>query len=172
MLPDSVRTHLLSAASLSYAGEVVDQLAHSLQCASLAVAADADPELVAAALLHDIGRVPALADLLSGAPHERVGAAYVGALFGRRAGWLVGAHVVAKRVLVSLDQAYADWLSPASVASLGVQGGVLPPDRIERFLALPYAQDALSLRRWDDAAKIEGAETMPLDDLLATLRPL
>jgi gamma-butyrobetaine dioxygenase len=84
-------------------------------------------------------------------------------LFGRRVGWLVGAHVAAKRYLVATDPTYAALLSPASVASLGVQGGPMTPEEVAAFNGVPDAPAAAALRRWDDAAKVPGAPVPDLD---------
>jgi predicted HD phosphohydrolase len=43
----------------------------------------------------------------------------------------------------------------------------MTPAEVEAFAAHPWAQDALRLRRWDDAAKAPGAPAPTLDDLLA-----
>ena len=40
-----------------YGGEVVTQLEHALQCATLAEEAGSDTQLIVAALLHDIGHL-------------------------------------------------------------------------------------------------------------------
>ena len=45
--------------------EPVDELQHALQCATHALSAGAAPELVAAALLHDVGRAPPVSKLFS-----------------------------------------------------------------------------------------------------------
>lgn len=167
---DAVREQLhaeLSAmADLPYGGEAVDQLAHSLQAAGLAVGAGARPTLVAAALLHDIGRSAAVASRLPGVPHERIAAAHCTRLLGHDVGWLVGAHVLAKRVLVRIEPAYAAELSPVSVRSLAEQGGPAGDVELAAFQRHRLHSDALLLRRWDDAAKVPGAATLPLDELL------
>lgn len=167
---DSVRDHLradlLAVATLPYGGEAVDQLEHALQAGSLAVRAGARPAVVAAALLHDIGRSPAVAAELPDAPHERGGAAYCTRLVGREVGWLVGAHVLAKRALVATEPEYAQRLSPVSVRSLARQGGPADGAELARFLRHPLAADAMRVRRWDDAAKVPGAPTLCLDALL------
>lgn len=165
---------LAAVAELPYGGpddEVVDQLAHALQAATLAAAAGARPALIAAALLHDIGRSPAVCAQFPGLPHERAGAAYCTRLVGHEVGWLVGSHVVAKRVLVATDPAYAQGLSPVSVRSLARQGGPAEPEELARFLRGPLAVDALALRRWDDAAKTPGALTLTLDEALDRAAP-
>jgi predicted HD phosphohydrolase len=157
---------LLAVADLPYGGEAVDQLAHALQAGTLAVRAGARPAVVAAALLHDIGRSPRVAAELSDAPHERAGAAYCTRLLGHEVGWLVGAHVLAKRALVTLEPDYAALLSPVSVRSLAAQGGPAAQDEVERFLRHPLAGDAMLVRRWDDEAKVPGAPTLTVDELL------
>ena len=163
---DRVRADLLATADLPYGGEAVDQLAHALQAGTLAVAAGARPAVVAAALLHDIGRSPGVTAELPEAPHERAGAAYCARLLGHEVGWLVGAHVLAKRALVTLEPDYAARLSPVSVRSLAAQGGPAAEAEVERFLRHPLAAEAMLVRRWDDEAKVAGAPTRTLDELL------
>jgi predicted HD phosphohydrolase len=164
-----LRSDLESVAELPYGGEAVDQLAHALQAATLAHGAGARAAVVAAALLHDIGRAPAVAAELPGAPHERASAAYCARLLGKEVGWLVGSHVLAKRALVATDPTYVEKLSPVSVRSLAVQGGPAAAAEVSRFLRHPLAADAMALRRWDDLAKVPGAPTSSLDELLRRL---
>jgi hypothetical protein len=99
---ERLRVDLSATADLPYGGEAVDQLSHALQAGTLAVRAAARPAVVAAALLHDIGRSPGVSAQLPETPHERAGAAYCTRLLGHEVGWLVGAHVLAKRALVAL----------------------------------------------------------------------
>ena len=165
-LRERLRADLLATAELPYGGEAVDQLAHALQAGTLAVRAQARPAVVAAALLHDIGRSPAVTAELPEAPHERAGAAYCTRLLGHEVGWLVGAHVLAKRALVTLEPGYAARLSPVSVRSLAAQGGAAAQAEVDRFLRHPLAADAMQIRRWDDEAKVAGAPTLALDEVL------
>jgi gamma-butyrobetaine dioxygenase len=62
-------------------------------------------------------------------------------------------HVAAKRYLCATEPGYAATLSPASVYTLGVQGGPMQGAELEEFTASPYAADAVRVRRWDDQAK-------------------
>lgn len=163
---DTMRSDLLAMADLPYDGEDVDQLAHALQAGTLAVTAQARPALVAAALLHDVGRLPHLGAGLRDAPHERAGAAHVTALLGHEVGWLVGSHVMAKRALVATDPGYLALLSPVSVRTLHEQGGPAADEEVQRFLHHRLAPDAMRLRRWDDQAKDPAAHTLALDALL------
>ena len=42
----------------------------------------------------------------------------------------------------------------------------MTPAEAKAFAAHPWSEDAMRLRRWDDAAKVPGAHTPGLDDLL------
>jgi gamma-butyrobetaine dioxygenase len=143
-------------------GEEVSQRAHMLQAAALATADGAPDALVAAALLHDVGHFAARG---AGppAPHEALGVDWLRPLFGPEVWRPVGLHVAAKRYLCATSPGYVERLSPASQASLVEQGGAFTPDQAERFIAAPYAGDAVRLRLYDDAAKVVGARTPPLD---------
>jgi predicted HD phosphohydrolase len=153
-------------ADLPYGGEAVDQRTHALQTAAHAVTAVADDELVLAAALHDIGRARSVAARHRGMPHELAGAAFARDHLTERAAWAIEHHVAAKRYLVAVDPAYHATLSPASVRSLRVQGGPMTPEEVAEFDAHPWSQDAVALRRWDDAAKDPAGPVLPLDDLL------
>ena len=71
-------------------------------------------------------------------------------------------HVDAKRALCSLEAEYYEALSEDSKRSLTLQGGVFSREQAKEFLAKPHAEDAMRVRRWDDAAKVAGATTPPL----------
>lgn len=160
---------LLALADLPDDGEPIDQLAHALQAATLAHSAGAGPVLVAAALLHDVGRLPHLCAAAPGQPHEVVGAAYVARWIGDDAGWLVGAHVMAKRALVATDPGYRASLSSTSVRTLAEQGGPAADTELADFLRDPRAPDAMQLRRWDDLAKDPAASTLTAEQALDTV---
>ena len=61
-------------------------------------------------------------------------------------------HVDAKRFLCAREPGYLEALSPDSQRSLQLQGGVFDSAQASAFEALPYAKDAVRLRRWDDTA--------------------
>jgi predicted HD phosphohydrolase len=154
---------LNSLARLPYGLEAVDQRAHALQTAGLALADGWDDEMVLACALHDVGRAPAVAAAFEGFAHEVAGDRVVSALIGSRAGTLVGGHVAAKRYLVS-ESGYA--LSPASIASLAVQGGAMTQAERSAFEAQPLFGELLALRRYDDAAKVPGAAAPGVDEIV------
>jgi predicted HD phosphohydrolase len=162
-----------------YHGEVVDQRRHALQCATQARAAGASDQLVAAALLHDVGHLVA-PDLPDGRPdlagdddhHEALGARWVAARFGPAVAQPVALHVLAKRYRCTVDPEYLATLSPASVRSQEAQGGLLDPAAVTRFEAHPGSADALVLRQWDDEAKDPDKETDGIKAFLAVLERL
>lgn len=161
--------HLFAAGgAAAYHGEAVSQLEHALQTAHQATAASASDELVAAALLHDIGH------LLHGLGediarkgiddrHEDGGAAWLRSHFGPGVTEPVRLHVDAKRYLCAVDVAYRDSLSPASQRSLRLQGGPFDEAGVKAFEQNPHAQAAVALRRWDDAAKVPGLDVPGLE---------
>lgn len=142
--------------------ELVSQTAHAEQCAALAAAHGADDSLVIAALLHDLGHLLVLdanqghARLDSDDQHESTGAREIAKLFGPAVAGPVALHVAAKRYLCATDPTYHATLSPASVASLAMQGGPMAADEVDRFERSPRFEDAVALRRWDDEAKVAG----------------
>jgi gamma-butyrobetaine dioxygenase len=144
-------------------GEDVSQLSHMLQTAALAVADGAPDALIAAALLHDVGHFAAPPSVAEPIPHEAVGVDWLRPLFGPEVWRPVGLHVAAKRYLCATLPGYLEQLSAASQKSLVEQGGVFTPAQAERFIAAPYAQDAVRLRTYDDAAKVPNAQAPPLD---------
>jgi gamma-butyrobetaine dioxygenase len=143
-------------------GEEVSQRSHMLQTAALAVADGAPDALIVAALLHDVGHFAAPLSAAEPVPHEALGVEWLRPLFGPEVWRPVGLHVAAKRYLCATSPAYLEQLSAASQNSLIEQGGVFTPGQAERFIAAPYAQDAVRLRLYDDAAKVPDAEPPPL----------
>jgi phosphonate degradation associated HDIG domain protein len=159
-----------------YGGEAVSQLEHALQCAALAERDGAAPALVAASFLHDLGH------LLVETPHDSrrnvddlhqyLAMPFLRGVFPQAVLEPMRLHVDAKRYLCLADARYRDALSPASQHSLELQGGAYSPAEAQAFLAQPYARDAVSLRRWDDLAKVAGAPTPPLAHFARVLSQL
>lgn len=143
--------------------EDVAQLDHALQTAALATSAGAGHALVAAALLHDIGHLLALqshGDPME--PHQRVGPAFLAGLFPETVTRPITLHVAAKRYLCTAEPDYRPRLSAGSARSLALQGGPMSADEVRAFTAAPGWRDAVALRRWDDAGKLENAEVPDL----------
>lgn len=146
---------------LVYSGESVTQLMHAWQCGRLAEKSGANAPLQLASWLHDVGH---LWVNLQGTPtlrgqddeHERMGAEVLLPVFGPAVSEPVRLHVQAKRYLVSTRETYARKLSPDSVRSLQLQGGLMTPQEYAAFVAEPFFADAVKLRVWDDLGKKSG----------------
>ena len=153
-------------------GEDVNQLQHALQCGALAEQAGAAPALVVAAVLHDLGHMlhrDAAAAVQAGSDdrHEALGAKHLARWFVPAVSEPVRLHVQAKRCLCAQDPAYHAGLSPLSQRTLQIQGGPMSDDERRAFEQLPFAADAILLRRWDDLGKRRDVPTPPLQHYLA-----
>ena len=157
---------------IEYDGEGVTQLEHALQTAHQAEQAGAAPTLVTAAFLHDLGH---LLNLQGETPtaqgiddrHQYFAIPFLRPLFGEAVLDPIRFHVDAKRALCATEPGYYDALSEDSKRSLVLQGGAFSTAQVEAFLEKPHAAEAMRLRRWDDAAKVRGARTPPLQFFLA-----
>jgi gamma-butyrobetaine dioxygenase len=139
-----------------------------LQAAQLAERDGAADALIVAALLHDVGHFTGAISgkqLMEGTDnrHSHSGADWLARWFGPEVTEPVRLHVAAKRYPCAVDPVYASLLSPASVYTLGVQGGPMRGAEVTAFAASPYAEAASRLRRWDDAAKDPDVTTPPFE---------
>ncbi len=157
-------------------GEGVTQLEHALQCAALAQADGYPPSLVVAALLHDIGhlfeREDTGAGVLFNDLHEASGAEALAGLFGEAVCAPVALHVDAKRYLCCVEPGYHDALSPASKASLALQGGPFDAAEAAAFEAKSHWREAVALRRYDDLGKRDEAAAVSWADYQLLMREL
>ncbi len=168
--------HLFAVAGQgAYFGEAVTETEHALQTAHLAEQAGADDELIAAALLHDVGH------LLHGLPenvaeqgidgrHEEGGADWLRQAFrpgglrprppARRGQTLpvYGRSRLRRRPVACL-----------AAAACSLQGGPYTADEVQRFEREPFAIAAVALRRWDDGAKVPGLVIPGLEHYRACL---
>lgn len=163
--------------SESYLGEVVTMREHFLQAAHLAERDGADDELVAAALLHDIGHYTSEFGENSFEQgidnfHEDAGATILANYFPESVVQPVRLHVDAKRYLCAVDTGYFDTLSPASVQSLKAQGGPFDAAGVKAFEQHTFAEQATKLRRYDDGAKLKDTITPDFDHYVPLLTRL
>ena len=161
-------------ATRPYGLEGVSQLEHALQTATIAQDAGQPDTLVAAALLHDVGHmVHGLgenpADGGVDDRHEALGAAALVGLFPDSVCEPIRLHVAAKRYLVAADPLYRARLSTDSILSLALQGGPMSNVDMNEFHAGTWFQHALSLRKFDEEAKIPNALTPSFRDFLPLL---
>ena len=161
----------------SYLGEDVTMAEHMLQGAALAVEAGLDDEVVIGALLHDIGHYveefPDADMLKEDRRHQETGATVLERWFPPRTVACVRQHVAAKRYLCAVEREYFEGLSDASVHTLGLQGGPMEPAECEAFeQTVPFLEDVLAVRRFDDAGKVAGRMVPPFEHYLPMLRAL
>lgn len=150
-----------------YHGEAVNQLEHALQAATLAERDGQAPSLIVAALLHDIGHM--LHDwgehcAIQGIDdyHEQLAARFLETGFGPEVIEPIRLHVAAKRYLTATRAGYYESLSEASRLSLRLQGGPMTPNEVQIFEAQPYYMSAVTLREYDDQAKVIDMRTPSL----------
>jgi phosphonate degradation associated HDIG domain protein len=151
----SVEALFAARGATQYGGEAVSQLDHALQAAWAAERAGDPPELIAAALLHDVGHLLHPDD----ERHEELGHRFLATAFGPAVTEPVRLHVPAKRYLCTAEPGYVETLSPESVRSLGVQGGSMSAAEAAEFRRGPHFEAAVRLRRFDEAAKVPGLAT-------------
>ena len=150
----------------SYLGEDVTMSQHMLQGAKLAEDAGASDELIAAALLHDIGHYtnefgPDAAAMGLDNHHDEAGAAVIAPFFPSVVTDCVRAHVAAKRYLCAVDAAYFGKLSQASIDTLKLQGGPMNEDEVAAFQQGENLDAIIQVRLWDDQGKDPAMETPP-----------
>ena len=148
----------------AYFGESVSMLEHMLQAAHFAEQEAAPPNLILAALLHDVGhfleQVPDdIAEWHSDAKHEELGGRWLAQRFGPDVSDPVRLHVPAKRYLCATDAAYFAKLSPASVVTLKLQGGPMAAAEVRQFEREPFFREAVRVRTWDDRGKVPNLHT-------------
>ena len=160
-----------------YVGEAVSQEAHALQAGALAASAGHPADVVAGALLHDVGhmlglRFPDRYGRMGDCgvmAHEGIGAAWLESLgFPARTSALVRRHVDAKRYRCWKDPSYHARLSEASKITLGYQGGPMGAEEAAAFEADPLGPLILQMREFDEAAKVPGLAVPGLE----SYRPL
>jgi predicted HD phosphohydrolase len=180
---DEVLDLVATGGGAAYFGEPVTVLEHSLQAAwfvqrnNTAIHVVVERSLVAAALLHDLGHLlhtegEDAAQHGLDTRHEELAAAALGRHLPASVVDPIRMHVAAKRYLCFAETGYLGGLSPASVESLALQGGPMTAAQADAFLSVPYAREAVALRRADDAAKVRGLSVPPLEtyrSLLTTL---
>ncbi|MGV9564154.1 HD domain-containing protein [Streptomyces sp. NPDC003480] len=141
-------------------GDPVDVHEHALQTAALLRRSHpADKELQVAGLVHDIGLLLRPDD--DTGPADRAADA-VRPLLGERVSRLVRLHAVAERYLAAVSRAHGP--SAWSASAPARRGGPMTPQEAAAFAGDPLADDALTLRQADEAAKVRGLDAGVLED--------
>ncbi len=159
----------------TYLGEQVTMAEHMLQAAWLAEEAGASEELIAAALLHDVGHFTGVFGAYSPADtkdrsHDQSGAQFLSPHFPPLISECVRLHVAAKRYLCAMEAGYYGQLSEASVHTLSLQGGPMAITEVNDFETHRFHQAAIRVRKWDDQGKIAGKKTKKFEDYLPLLQ--
>tara|TARA_B100001939_G_scaffold39422_1_gene30685 strand:+ start:518 stop:1054 length:537 start_codon:yes stop_codon:yes gene_type:complete len=145
-----------------YIGEKVTIAEHMIQSAMIAEKTKSKDTLICSCLLHDYGHFilddpDELVRKKKDGKHEDVGYEYLKKYFKEEIVEPIKNHVLAKRYLAR-DQKYFNLLSPASITSLKLQGGLMSDDEAQTFEKNKYFKDSIKLRRFDEAAKNEGVK--------------
>ena len=142
--------------------ENISHQEHAIQTAELAEIAGSDPEVILAALLHDIGHLleneeDELMGRFGGMDHQELGASFLHQLhFSEKVTALVGGHVDAKRYLSFRQDGYINQLSETSRLTLTYQGGPMTTEEADVFENTEWFKDKIQLRLWDDQAQVPG----------------
>ncbi|WP_454816112.1 (R)-1-hydroxy-2-trimethylaminoethylphosphonate oxygenase [Labrys neptuniae] len=158
-----------------YLGEPVTMAEHMLQGAWFAEQDGASDELVAAALLHDVGHFTSefgaySPDDTEDKHHDDAGAEVLAPFFPPVITECVRLHVAAKRYLCATDPSYDAKLSPASRHTLSLQGGPMNKAEIAQFRSSPFYKEAVRVRLWDEAGKVAGLKTRSFGDYAPLLQ--
>ncbi|HEY0262585.1 MAG TPA: HDIG domain-containing protein [Chitinophagales bacterium] len=152
----------------NYYGEDVSQLEHMCQSAELARLGGYDDEVILAAFFHDIGYLihsenkETMGDF-GRKNHEKEAGNFIRKNgFSEKLARLAEEHVNAKRYLTFANPDYYERLSEASKNTLQYQGGMMSAEEAEAFREEPLFELFITMRRWDEEAKLQN---QPLPDL-------
>jgi [1-hydroxy-2-(trimethylamino)ethyl]phosphonate dioxygenase len=156
-------------------GENVTELQHALQSAHLARHAHEPDAIVLSCLLHDVGHLihdlgEDVAQQGIDACHERIGADWLAEWYPEQIVEPIRQHVASKRYLCLREAGYRQGLSEASEISLQLQGGPMTEAEARQFESSPHCAACLTVRRYDDQAKVVGMQTDPLESYLPLMR--
>ena len=156
-----------------YIGEKVTMTEHMIQSAMLAEKNNCSSSLICASLLHDYGHFilddpDKLVNQKENGKHEDVAYRYLKKYFKKNVVEPIRIHVKAKRYLAR-NQKYYRILSQASKVSLHLQGGVMNEEESEKFEKEKFFDDAIKLRKFDEAAKKTDIKMKNINDYKSLL---
>ncbi|VVU94342.1 hypothetical protein CPAV1605_64 [seawater metagenome] len=154
---DTIFNLYLQHGNEDYIGESLSQTNHMIQAAMLAEDELQGPEIVLAALFHDIGQLVKKTEQIGNfgnKNHEKIGYDFlINTGFTYPIPDLVFNHVKAKRYLTYKYPEYQSNLTLASQQTLLAQGGPMTQFEAEEFESDPLFQNSLKIRNYDDNAK-------------------
>ena len=150
-----------------YIGEKVTMTEHMIQTAMLAEKAKSSSNLICSSLLHDYGHFilenpDVLVKEMKNGKHEEVGFKFLKRYFIKEVLGPIKYHVKAKRYLARNDK-YFRLLSKASKVSLKLQGGIMDKREAKLFEKNEFFEEAVKLRKFDEAAKKFGLKIKPIN---------
>ena len=156
-----------------YIGEKVTMTEHMIQSAMLAEKNNCSSSLICASLLHDYGHFilddpDKLVNQKEDGKHEDVAYRYLKKYFKKNVVEPIRIHVKAKRYLAR-NQKYYQILSQASKVSLHLQGGTMNDEEVEEFEKEKFFDDAIRLRKFDEAAKKTGIKIKNINNYKSLL---
>ena len=101
--------------------------------------------------------------------HEELAARFLNEFFIEAVTQPVKLHVQAKRYLCAVEPGYYESLSQPSKTSLALQSGIMVDHEILDFQKTPYYKDAVSLRKWDDLAKVPNLDCPDLSEYIISI---
>ena len=169
---DKIISNFINNKSL-YIGEKVTMTEHMIQTAMLAEKNNCSSSLICASLLHDYGHFilddpDKLVNQKEDGKHEDVAYRYLKKYFKKNVVEPIKIHVKAKRYLAR-NQKYYRILSQASKVSLHLQGGVMNDEESEKFKKEKFFDDAIKLRKFDEAAKKIGIKMKNINNYKSLL---
>ena len=169
---DKIISNFINNKSL-YIGEKVTMTEHMIQSAMLAEKNNCSSSLICASLLHDYGHFilddpDKLVNQKEDGKHEDVAYRYLKKYFKKNVVEPIRIHVKAKRYLAR-NQKYYRILSQASKVSLHLQGGVMNEEESEKFEKEKFFDDAIKLRKFDEAAKKTGVKMKDINNYKSLL---
>ena len=169
---DKIISNFINNKSL-YIGEKVTMTEHMIQSAMLAEKNNCSSSLICASLLHDYGHFildnpDKLVNQKEDGKHEDVAYRYLKKYFKKNVVEPIRIHVKAKRYLAR-NQKYYRILSQASKVSLHLQGGVMNEEESEKFEKEKFFDDAIKLRKFDEAAKKTSIKMKNINDYKSLL---
>ena len=169
---DKIISNFINNKSL-YIGEKVTMTEHMIQSAMLAEKNNCSSSLICASLLHDYGHFilddpDKLVNQKEDGKHEDVAYQYLKKYFKNNVVEPIRIHVKAKRYLAR-NQKYYRILSQASKVSLHLQGGVMNEEESEKFEKEKFFDDAIKLRKFDEAAKKTGIKMKNINNYKSLL---
>ena len=147
---------------------------HMIQSAMIAEKNKCPSSLICASLLHDYGHFilgdpDQLVKQKEDGKHEEVAYLYLKKYFKKSVVEPIKIHVKAKRYLAR-NKKYFDILSQASKVSLHLQGGVMSEEEAEKFEKEKYFDEAIKLRKFDEAAKKVGIKIKDITEYKSLLK--